>query len=107
MDAHRLRAPSDDGALLADPPLDAAGAGLNLIVDNALAKSPAVRVPHPQDGAIRTRRVDYDDWGREVPYEDLPVANESRFATFADRVLQALDGAVADPVIDDFWPRVL
>ncbi len=195
MDAHRLRAPSNDGALLADPPLSRAGArlienldrltrwdhdfqgrrvgrlrplarrqmldkardylgrsgldvpplpdvaaplvvtghqpelfhpgvwvknfvtaaiaqaqggvGLNLIVDNDLAKPNAIRVPRVQNGAIRIQRVEYDDWGGEIPYEERVVRNEPLFATFGDRVREMLDGAVADPLSDDFWPRVL
>ncbi|MBV8315238.1 MAG: hypothetical protein JOZ53_09895, partial [Planctomycetaceae bacterium] len=83
------------------------GAGLNLIVDNDLAKLPAIRVPRLHDGGIQIQHVAYDEWGGDVPYEDLDVRNESFFATFDDRVRRTLAGAVADPMIEDYWPRVL
>ncbi|MBV8228467.1 MAG: hypothetical protein JO329_00655 [Planctomycetaceae bacterium] len=83
------------------------GAGLNLIVDNDLAKLPAIRVPRLHDGGIQIQHVAYDEWGGDVPYEDLDVRNESFFATFDDRVRRMLAGAVADPMIEDYWPLVL
>ena len=83
------------------------GVGLNLIVDNDLAKFPAIRVPRLHDGGIHIQRVAYDEWGGDVPYEDLDVRNESFFATFDDRVRRMLAGAVADPMIEDYWPLVL
>ena len=51
--------------------------------------------------------VDFDQWQGEIPYEDWKVRDESMFATFAGPAREALAGAVADPLLDDFWPRVL
>jgi hypothetical protein len=42
-----------------------------------------------------------------MPYEDLEVHDEGLFASFGERVLQALGGAIADPLITDFWPRAV
>jgi len=82
------------------------GVGLNLIVDNDIPKSSTLRVPTLEGGELRVRRIDYDDWAGEVPFEDLHVLDEGRFASFADRTRRALEGLVADPVIDDFWQEV-
>src|SRR5262249_37691559 len=81
--------------------------GLNLIVDNDVPKSAAVRVPHRDGNELRSRLVDFDEWGGEAPFEDLRVRDEARFATFAARVRDELAGAVPDPLVDTFWPRVL
>ncbi len=83
------------------------GIGLNLIVDNDIPKSSSIRVPHLEGGAVQVQRVDYDEWAGEVPFEELQVRDEDRFASFPDRVRRALGGAVRDSLIDDFWPRAL
>ncbi|WZO96523.1 hypothetical protein EP7_003516 [Isosphaeraceae bacterium EP7] len=83
------------------------GAGLNVIVDDDTPKSSSIRVPVELDGVLNAGRVDFDRWEGEVPHEDLPVRDESRFASFADRVRAALPRSVADPLIGEFWPRVL
>jgi hypothetical protein len=83
------------------------GAGLNLIVDNDIPKSSSLRVPSLDGGGLRVRRLDYDEWAGEVPFEDLRVRDEGRFVSFGDRARRALEGLVADPVIDDFWPRAV
>ena len=83
------------------------GLGLNFIVDNDLPKSASIRVPTVDKGRIHTVRVEFDQWKGEMPYEDWEVHDEGLFASFGDRVRRVLGGAVADPIIDDFWPRAL
>ena len=84
-----------------------AGVGLNLIVDNDIPKGPAIRVPHREGDALRASPVAFDVWAGEVPYEDQTVQDESLFASFADRARSTLGALIADPILDDFWPRVL
>jgi YD repeat-containing protein len=83
------------------------GLALNLIVDNDIPKSASIRVPRIQGGRIGTVAVDFDQWPGEIPYEDWKVRDESLFASFGDRAREALAGAVADPLLEDYWPRVL
>jgi hypothetical protein len=83
------------------------GLGLNVIVDDDTPKSSSIRVPIEIDGVLHTSRVDFDRWEGEVPHEDLPVRDESLFASFADRVRAALPRSVTNPMIDEFWPRVM
>jgi hypothetical protein len=83
------------------------GVGLNLVVDNDLPKSTTIRVPQRLDGTLRVPRVDFDAWSGDAPYEDLEVRDEELFASFPRRVREVLDPAIADPLVDDFWPRVL
>lgn len=83
------------------------GAAINLVVDNDTPKWASIRVPTREgDGGLRAVAVDFDDWAREVPYEDWAVANPAKFDGFADRVRATLGGLVADPVLDEFWPLV-
>jgi hypothetical protein len=83
------------------------GLGLNLIVDNDLPKASSVRVPTTEGGRARAVRVDFDHWKGESPYEDLLVQDEAAFASFRDRARAVLDRSIADPILDDFWPRAV
>ena len=93
---------------LASVAQQAKGWGLNLVVDNDIPKATSIRVPRPNDGVVeKVERVAFDEWRGEVPYEDLTVADEAEFDSFADRVKHVLGGAVADPLIESFWPKAL
>ena len=83
------------------------GIALNLIVDNDIPKDSSIRVPTLRDGRVRTVAVEFDEWQGEIPYEDWKVRHESSFAAFPERVHEALNGLIADPLLDDFWPRVI
>ena len=83
------------------------GAGLNLVIDNDLPKGPAIRVPGTPEEGYRARPVPYDLAPGEVPFEDMAVRDEGLFATFGDRVGEALEGRVPDPLIGEFWPKAL
>ena len=83
------------------------GLALNLIVDNDLPKAASIRVPSWQGPYLRTQRIDFDRWQGDVPYEDWDVRDESLFARFADRVRRELSGVVADPLLEDYWPRAV
>ena len=80
---------------------------LNLIVDNDVPKSSAIKVPRQTPGAIRIEKIHFDDWAGEVPYEDLDVSDEALFASFGDRARTVLGHAVSKPLIDEIWPRAL
>lgn len=83
---------------------ESGGVGLNLIVDNDLPKSSSIRVPRLDPAGIQLSRIEFDEWGGEVPFEEMIVRDESRFAAFGERVRDSLGGAVADPLIESFWP---
>jgi hypothetical protein len=83
------------------------GLALNLIVDNDLPKSASIRVPNVENGLVRTAQIDFDRWSGETPFEDLRVQEEDLFGTFALRVRRLMGDVVREPLLDDFWPRVL
>jgi len=61
---------------------------LNLIVDNDLAKTTALRVPVLSGDPARVRLVSvpFDHWAGEVPYEERVVHDETLFASLPERV---------------------
>jgi hypothetical protein len=83
------------------------GVGLNLIVDNDIPKGPTIRVPHRNGQGLRASAVAFDVWAGEVPYEDQAIQDETLFATFGDRALRTMGDLVPDPILGEFWPRVL
>jgi len=83
------------------------GVSLNLIVDNDVPKSSAIRVPTIRGGRIAVESVDFDSLSGDVPYEDWTVASENIFATFAERVRAALGTIVPDPILDQHWPEAM
>ena len=115
--AHRHRATSPScsipasGSRISPParsPRSQGGIGLNLIVDNDIPKSSSIRVPQGRRRVIRAvaRRVrSVGRRGRRS--RTWPVRDEGLFATFADRVREVSGDAVAGPLLDDYWPRVL
>ena len=80
---------------------------LNLVVDNDIPKSSNIRAPWMDQGTLKVGRIDFDDWAGEIPYEDMLVHNEPLFESFPGRVKALLNGAVRDPILDDFWPKAL
>lgn len=83
------------------------GLALNLIVDNDVPRSPSIRVPTRTDAGLRAVHVEFDRWNADVPYEAWSVGDEALFASFPDRVRATLGDLVAEPVLDEFWPRVV
>lgn len=82
------------------------GVALNLIVDDDIPKSASIRIPRVENGRTSLRRVEFDRWEGEAPYEELPVRDEALFASFGERVERSLQGLIADPLIRDYWPEV-
>jgi hypothetical protein len=82
------------------------GIALNLIVDNDIPKSASIVVPKAVAGRLESEHVEFDRWESETPYEDWRVTDEEQLASFRDRVGLVMDGLLADPIIDEFWPRV-
>ncbi len=77
---------------------------LNLIVDNDLPKSLAVRVPRLEGRTSGVQTIEFDSGGLDVPFEDLVLHDPELFNTFGDRVSTALNGAIENPLVHDYWP---
>jgi hypothetical protein len=83
---------------------------LNLVVDNDIVKSTALRVPTPPirpEDRLHVRSVLFDRWTGEVPYEEKTIANRELFASFAERAGELLRGWHYEPMLPSFWAEVL
>ncbi|QDT12917.1 hypothetical protein K239x_49310 [Planctomycetes bacterium K23_9] len=80
---------------------------VNLVVDNDVAQTSAIRVPtiDPATGLAAYRSAQYDVAGGGVPYEQTTVGDRKRFDRFDREVAQAVRPLVADPCIEQLWPH--
>lgn len=78
--------------------------GLNLIIDNDLARAMAVRCPTARDGEVHVARVPLDRPGGQLPYEQRAVLDHRIFDSFADRLEDLLEPWLSDPVVRHLWP---
>uniref|UniRef100_A0A7C2NYW4 Flagellar protein FliT n=1 Tax=Schlesneria paludicola TaxID=360056 RepID=A0A7C2NYW4_9PLAN len=80
------------------------GIGVQLIVDNDTLPRSALRVPAGDARQPHGHWLPFDDPQPAQPWEEVRVANRSRFASFADRVREALQPWGVQPVLPDVWP---
>ncbi len=83
---------------------------LNLVVDNDIAKSSALRLPAPTNATIpwpHAVSVPFDRWTGETPYEEQHVLDPDLFANFPERVAAVLNPWGYQPLLPHFWPDVL
>ncbi|HUY92701.1 MAG TPA: hypothetical protein VMV10_28430 [Pirellulales bacterium] len=82
-------------------------AAVNLVIDSDTLKEAALRVPSGTlDDPVRAV-LPFDDPAEEIPYEHRALANRELFADFGRRAQQAMATIVPDPLIGEFWPRVV
>ena len=82
---------------------------LNLIVDNDIVKSTALRLPHPPTAEHPwpyAVSVPFDRWTGEAPYEERTIAEMPLFQRFADEALAILKPWGLEPLLGDFWTEV-
>ena len=86
---------------------DTHGVAINLLVDSDTLKRSTIRVAAGDLAHPRVEEVPFDAPGPEIPYEQRTIVDRNVWRTFGDRVRQKLATLVRDPLIGEFWPRVL
>ena len=77
---------------------------INLVVDNDLRGSAAVRVPTRRtDGSIRSTAVPVDGPGRSIPFEQHRIVDRALFDSFDERLTAAIAPLVTDPCVGQLW----
>lgn len=80
---------------------------VNLVIDNDTSKTSAVRVPGGDVARPVVEEIAYDRLSAEIPHEERAIQDRDLLGTFAQRVLQRIAPLVPDPLVKDYWPRVL
>ena len=84
----------------------ALGMAVNLVIDNDLCRSTAIRVPGREGENLVFESVPWDDSRQPVPWEMRSINNWSTFASFPERIQQHLLPDIADPLVQRLWKHV-
>lgn len=78
---------------------------INLVIDNDVASSSAIRVPllDSRSGWIRQQAVAFDEAAGGVPYEQNRIRNREIFDSFDVRVREAIGPLVSKPLVSRLW----
>ncbi len=80
---------------------------VNLLVDNDILRSPSIRVPAGPPSNRHIATIAFDRTVEAIPYEERPIVDEARFASFGDRVERTVADLVSDPLIRKLWPAAV
>ncbi|HUQ68542.1 MAG TPA: hypothetical protein VM165_03405 [Planctomycetaceae bacterium] len=83
------------------------GVGVQLIVDNDTLTRSAIRVPAGNLREPRAEWLPFDDPQPAQPWEEARVANPALFASFGERVAEAMRAWGIEPVVSEFWPQAV
>jgi hypothetical protein len=80
---------------------------VNLLIDNDIHRLSSLRVPcgSPEERHIRT--VSFDQLSEPIAYEEREILEPETFLSFGQRVHQASDGLLADPILGQLWPLAI
>lgn len=83
------------------------GTAVNLVVDNDLQSTAAIRLPVGDRHTPRITELPFDKFTTPQPWEQATVVDHALFATFGKRVSAAMSAWKIQPVISKIWPTVV
>lgn len=83
------------------------GCSLNLVVDNDLCGSTAIRVPTGTREQPSVELVPFDLPRTQQPWEEVTIQDRALFESFPERVQQMTSLWSSQPLIREFWGKVL
>ena len=81
----------------------AEGIGLNLIVDNDVASSRAIRVPFEQSENWRWQGIPFDDPAAPQPWEEATIQNAEVFDRFGTQAAAAMQRLGVESGVEQYW----
>jgi hypothetical protein len=81
--------------------------GINFLADGDAIRTAAIRVPAGSLADPRIESIAFDATGPEVPHEERSILRADLLHSFAARVNRAVGELVPNPMLEDYWPRVL
>jgi hypothetical protein len=79
------------------------GWAINLLIDNDVLQTPAIRVLAGTSESPHGVRVPFDRQTVAMPYEERPLLDAATFASFAERVGHTVSTWIADPLVHALW----
>jgi hypothetical protein len=86
---------------------DLGGAGLHVIIDADVCRTPAILVPSRTVEHPRAASVEFDLAASAQPWEERRILNHDLWRSFPERVHAAADGLLGDLFLDEWWPRAV
>ncbi len=83
------------------------GTAINVIIDNDVAPTPSISALSGTLDDPRPARIAYDQPGPRVAWEMTRVKSMETLRNFDQRIKQSMEQFVADPLVTQFWPRVI
>jgi hypothetical protein len=83
------------------------GTPIHVLIDNDTLKSSAIRVPAGGPEQFVVGHVPFDQWDREIPFEERRVVDEAIFRDFAERVRVTMSKLPFRPLVSAYWEEVL
>lgn len=80
---------------------------VNLLIDNDVVPSTTLRVPRRTGAGLHVETLPFDGAGEPIPYEEREIRDAACWGSLPERVRQFMDGAIAEPLLDTYWPLVL
>ncbi len=80
---------------------------INLLIDNDAVKNTAVKVPGGSVTTPVTRNIAFDASSSGIPYEERRIIDHDLFNSFGRRAQEHLRPLIRDPLLREFWPRVV
>lgn len=77
--------------------------GINLIVDNDVCDSVAIRVPSGTRSSPVLESVSFDAPTEQIPYEERPIVDEATFQSFPQRATKTAAAWLKDSLVFDLW----
>lgn len=81
--------------------------GINMVVDNDLAGSAAIKVPSVAECSAKLQLLEMDAPDHVIPWEMRPIVDRQVFESFAGRTAAAIKPMVDQPLVEPLWRQTL
>jgi hypothetical protein len=83
------------------------GAGLHVVIDADVCRTPAILVPSGTAERPRAASVEFDLAASAQPWEERQILDHELWRNFPERVHAAADGLLGEMFLDEWWPRAI
>lgn len=85
---------------------EVSGVSLHILADADTTKQTAIYVPSGTLERPHATTIPFDRWTAEIPFEEVPIADDEVFSRFPRRVVEAMKDLPFRPIVEDYWRRV-
>jgi hypothetical protein len=86
---------------------DLGGAGLHVVIDADVCRTPAILVPSGTIERPRAASVEFDLAASAQPWEERRILDHRLWRSFPERVHASADGLLGDMLLDEWWSHAI